>query len=148
MIAQGTDGLSCGAENEGALGGRNMMSYIPLHLSPFQRSPKLLEWTRSWLPEETIVLEPKDWYIGGHDIIGGDINEEGIWIPKIQKGTYIWDLPLAAAFAAIEELRKARIKQQDSLHIVLIPHLLTPMWQRQLFKASDLVLWIPPDLEC
>jgi hypothetical protein len=45
---------------------------------------------------------------------------------------------------AIEELRKARIKRQDSLHIVLIPRLLTPEWLRQLYKVSDLVFSVPP----
>ena len=125
-----------------------MMTFIPLHLSPFQRSPKLLAWTQSWLCKDTIFLKPEDWYVRGHDIIGAEVNDEGIWIPKIKHGTYVWDLPPAAASAAIEELRKSRIKRQDSLHIVLVPQLLTPLWQRQLFKASDLVLWIPPNLDC
>ena len=79
-------------------------------------------------------------------IISGAKKEDGIWIPQIQHGTYVWNLPPAAAEAALEELWKARIKCQDSLHVVLVPRLLTPMWQKQLFKASDLFLWIPPGL--
>ena len=69
MIAQGADGLSRGSENEGVLGGQNMMSFIPLHLSLFDRSPKLLEWMRSWTPKDTILLKPEDWYVRGHDIV-------------------------------------------------------------------------------
>jgi hypothetical protein len=52
--------------------------------------------------------------------------------------------PPAATGAALEELRKARIKRQDSLHIVIIPRLLTQEWLRQLHKVTDLVFSIPP----
>ena len=76
MIAQGADGLSRGAENEGVLRGKDMMSFIPLHLSPFERSSTLLKWVRSWTPDDIIVLQPQDWYVRGHDIIGGSNNED------------------------------------------------------------------------
>ena len=39
MIAQGADGLSGGAENDGAMGGQDIMEFIPLHQSPLERSP-------------------------------------------------------------------------------------------------------------
>eukprot|EP00980_Cylindrotheca_fusiformis_P006302 scaffold1352_cov144-Cylindrotheca_fusiformis.AAC.8 len=48
------------------------------------------------------------------------------------------------ADVALEELRKARIKRQLSLHVILIPRLCTPSWLRQLFKAADIILEIPP----
>jgi hypothetical protein len=44
---------------------------------------------------------------------------------------------------ALEELHEARIKWQDSLHIVVIPHLLAPECHRQLHKVSDLVFTVP-----
>ena len=124
-----------------------MMKFIPLHLSPLARSPKLQGWIESWAPKDMIILKPEDWDVRGHDIVGGTVNEEGIWLPTIKKGTYLWNIPPAAASAVIKELRKARIKYQDSLHIVLIPGLLTPKWQKQLFKVADLIVWIPPCLE-
>ena len=148
MIAQGADGLSRDAENDGTMGGQDIMDFIPLHQSPLERSPQLKTWLFSWLPSDARILSPSDWFVRGHDIIGGEKNEDGIWTPTIKLGTYIWDLPPAAAEVALEELRKARIKRQDSLHVVLIPRLLTPMWQKQLFKAADIVLWIPPILDC
>jgi hypothetical protein len=49
-----------------------------------------------------------------------------------------------AVAVAIEELRKARIKCQDSLHIVIIPRLLTPEWLRQLYKVLNFVFFVPP----
>ena len=124
------------------------MTFILLHLSAIERSPSLKTWLDSWLPTDTIYLSPQDWFVWGHDIIGGSKNKDGIWIPQTQAGTYVWDIPPAAADAALKELCKARIKRQDSLHIVTIPKLLTPTWQKQLFKAADLVLWMPPCLEC
>jgi hypothetical protein len=56
----------------------------------------------------------------------------------------VWAPPPAAAVVAIEELRKACIKRQNSLHLVIIPCLLTQEWLRQLYKVSDLVVIIPP----
>jgi hypothetical protein len=44
---------------------------------------------------------------------------------------------------ALEELRKARIKRQDSMHIFVVPRLLTPEWLKQTFKASDVVFQVP-----
>jgi hypothetical protein len=41
------------------------------------------------------------------------------------------------------ELRKARIKRQSSGHVVVIPRLCCGLWQRQLFKASDIVFKVP-----
>ena len=40
MIAQGADGLSRGAENDGTMGGQDIMDFIPLHQSPLERSPQ------------------------------------------------------------------------------------------------------------
>jgi hypothetical protein len=51
--------------------------------------------------------------------------------------------PPAAAFAAIAELRKARIKRQTSTHIFVCPRLMTPAWLGQLYKEADLVFTIP-----
>jgi hypothetical protein len=37
---------------------------------------------------------------------------------------------------ALEELRKARIKRQDSMHIFVMPRLFTTKWLNQIFKAK------------
>ena len=52
--------------------------------------------------------------------------------------------PPAAADAAIEELRKARMKRKESCHIIIIPKLFTTLWLRQLNKVSDCNILIPP----
>jgi hypothetical protein len=44
---------------------------------------------------------------------------------------------------ALEELRKAVIKRQDSMHIFVVPRLLKPEWLKQTFEASDVVFQVP-----
>ena len=39
MIAQGTDGISRGDHSTGVMRGKPMASFIPLHLSAFEREP-------------------------------------------------------------------------------------------------------------
>ena len=65
--------------------------------------------------------------------------------PTIKRGTLVWSPPPAACDVALEELRKARIKRQDSTHIIVCPRLMTPLWMKQLFKCCDLVVEISPN---
>jgi hypothetical protein len=148
MVAQGTDGVSRGHLKEGVSTGEDMLKFIPLHLSALQRSETLQDWIRSWLGNRAEFLEPCDWYERGHDFSGGSIDAKGFWRPNISPGTFVWTPPPAAAMVALEELRKARIKRQDSLHVVVIPRLLKPEWFRQLYKTCDLVFDIPPGADC
>jgi hypothetical protein len=143
MIAQGTDGVSRGSLMEGVMAGKPMLSFFPFHLSAAERSPGLLPWIRSWIGEEAELLTPEGWFERGHDVVGGRINAEGMWMPELQQGVFVWAPPPAAADAAIEELRKARHKRQNSTHIVVVPRLMTPLWRKHLHKAADLVLEIP-----
>jgi hypothetical protein len=145
MIFQGSDAVSRGQLGEGVTAGADMLSFISLDKSAIERSPTLLEgWIKSWAGTGTEFLESEGWFERGHDLIGGGVDECGYWAPRHKSGTFVWFPPPAAAAVAIEELRKARIKRQDSLHIVVIPRLLTPEWLRQLFKVSDIVFFIPP----
>ena len=41
MIAQGTDGISRGDMMEDVMNGDDIISHIPLSLTPFERSPSL-----------------------------------------------------------------------------------------------------------
>jgi hypothetical protein len=148
MVAQGTDGVSRGHLKEGVTTGEDMLSFIPLHLSALHRSETLKDWIKSWLGNQAEFLEPEDWFEKGHDMSGGFKDSKGYWRPKILPGTFVWTPPPAAADVALEELRKARIKRQDSLHVVVIPRLLKPEWFRQLYKTCDLVFDIPPGSVC
>ena len=83
-------------------------------------------------------------------VIRDSNNAKGFWRPRILPGTFVWTPPPAAAAVAIEELRKARIKRQQLLNVVVIPMLnlrlraielnqvLTNLWVRVIcFVCND-----------
>lgn len=74
MIAQGTDGLSRGDLQEGVMTGQTMATFIPLHLSALDRSPRLGKWVEDWASALGIVnfLTTKEWYTGP--------KREGVWV--------------------------------------------------------------------
>ena len=148
MITQGTDGLSRGDFNTGVMQGEGMLSFIPLHLSPLDREPRLQAWIREVVipsagETEILFLNYADWFQRGHDIVGGDLNGDRVWIPTYEGGTYIWTPPPSAALIAVEQLRRARLKREWSTHVFIVPKIMSPEWQRQLFRVSDLYIELP-----
>jgi hypothetical protein len=145
MIAEGGDGVSRGLLNEGVMSGEEILSFIPLHLSALERSKDLLTWINSWTTGELEVLTPKDWYELGHGIRGWTqpSDDDSLARPILGKGIFGWFPPPGAADVALEQLRMARIKRQDSTHVFVVPRLLTPRWLKQLWKACDVVLSVP-----
>ena len=69
MIAQGSDGLSRGNISEGVMRGDSMESFIPLNKNALDRSKDLSEWLRTWCTDKLEFLEPRDWFLRGHDIV-------------------------------------------------------------------------------
>ena len=75
MKAQGTDGLSRGNMLEGSMTSRDILAFVPLHLSVLERDggQKLLSWLHSWVPlldEKMTVLKPEHWWTIGQDLEG------------------------------------------------------------------------------
>jgi hypothetical protein len=101
--------------------GKDMRTFIPLHLSPTTREPKVKEWfedvTRSlkfkW-------LTPEGWFSDAHSL-----------------GNFIWDIPPAAAEVVVEQLGFARLKRPEALHIILVPRLMTGRWRWHLTRGTD-----------
>ena len=58
-------------------------------------------------------------------------------------GLYIWSLPPAAVDRACEEIRKAWLKRNLSIHVFVCPRILVPSWRRHLHRSADLVFEIP-----
>mmetsp|Transcript_24077 Transcript_24077/g.36570 ORF Transcript_24077/g.36570 Transcript_24077/m.36570 type:complete len:345 (-) Transcript_24077:208-1242(-) len=147
MIAQGDDGLSRSDLNAGVLAGKNMLEFLPLHQGALERFPALEKWVRTWCGNDTITLSPEDWFVRGHNIVGFERDVEDLFdVLVIKAGTFLWSSPPWAALPCLEELRKARIKRHKSLHIVLISKLAKLMWQKMLYKLSDVVLDLPANL--
>jgi len=119
------------------------MRTCPWGLSASERSPGILNWCKKVFGEELEILSPSDWFTRGHDHDGGFYDSRGMFRLNIKAGTYLWQPPPAAADAALEELRKARLKRRASTHIIIIPRLCTTLWLKQLYKAADIVLYLP-----
>jgi hypothetical protein len=147
MIVQGTDGLSRGCLTDGVMEGKEMTSFVPLHLSAVERSDSLLAWLQfgsgSSRDQRLEVLTPEEWYEKGHDIAGGTPNCDGVWTPTYRYGNFVWSPPPCVAEQCLEELRRARHKRQRSSHVFVCPKIMAYAWQRQLFRSADVVIQIP-----
>ena len=150
MKQQGTDGLSRGNLTVGVMQGHDMLKYVPLHQTALERSPALKDWLLEWVGEDAEILDENQWFTRGHDHVLGKWNTTNdfqdnrvMQYPVIKPGTFIWSPAPCAAGAAVEELRKCRHKRQKSFHIVVIPRLMTTVWRKHLYKASDIVLTLP-----
>ena len=133
MIAQGTDGLSRGDRASGVMEGRDIRSYMPLHLSGPDRSEPLREWLGALVK----------------DLGGRWLTPEG-WFENNQEGymSYLWTPPPAAGEVVVERLGFSRHKRPNCMHLVVIPRLMTGRWRRRLIRGSDIyfrldnrVLW-------
>ena len=143
MIAQGTDGVSRGTLREGVAAGQRMLEHCPWNKSALVSSNALKGWVESWAGCQPNFLRPEDWYTLGHDISGWAQDKEGLPRPKLKEGCHVWAPPPAASDACMEEIRKARMKRKRSLHIVLVPKLMTPLWMRQFSRIVDVYFFVP-----
>lgn len=144
MQAQGTDGISRGYLREGISLGEAMLKFCPWGQSALERSPSLVTWLKEVFGNDLEILSPSQWFTRGHDHDGGYKDDAGFWRLKLKSGSYLWHPPPAAADAALEEARKARLKRRESMHIFVIPRLMQTMWMKQLFKFCDLIFPIEP----
>jgi len=146
MIEQGTDGCSRGSLMEGVLAVREMLDFVNLAETAFERHPPLLTWVQMWTQNSKLkVLKPEEWFQEAHGITGGARNGDGIWIPSHAPKwqVYLWGPPPVIADAALEEMLKAIQKRQDAYYVFCVPRLYTPKWRRLFFKACDFHFSLP-----
>jgi hypothetical protein len=93
MIQIGIDALSRRERQVEALE-KPISEIIPLHLSPVERSPTLINWLQSWLGEKFFLAEPEDWFYRAQ--------QSGEYSRPPEKKTWVWNLHPAAAIYAIE----------------------------------------------
>lgn len=121
MIAQGTDGLSRGDHSSGVMQGDSIQSFVPLHLDAFERAPVVKRWLNNLLsPLKPDFLDKEGWFKGTD-----------------REGTFVWCPPPAAAEVVVERLGIARHKRPNSLHLVVVPRLMTGRWRKHLLKSID-----------
>ena len=132
MIAQGTDGLSRADHSEGVMKGtQKMEEFMPLHEDAFFRSPELRKFVEEVVqPLDASFLSPEGWFDEGHGT-----------------GNYVWTPPPAAADVVVEQLGRARHKRPESMHLVVVPRVMTGLWRRHMTRGSDFYFKIDwPDI--
>ena len=110
MMEQGTDGVYRGTLSTGVAVGESMIRFCPWAKSALETSPLLRDWITSWVTPKPTFVDPKDWFILQHDVIGGSEDDCGNWIPVVAPGTHVWSPQSAATDACLEELCKACMK--------------------------------------
>lgn len=144
QIKVGMDGLSRGNTTEGIMRGLALDNFIVLANTAFERHAPLLEWVRGWAGRPSLKpLSPEEWYVEGHGIVGGEKDQNNVWIPIHKVGLHLWAPPPAAADVALQELGKARHKDVESTHIFVCPDTMMPRWRHYVYKVSDFVTRIP-----
>jgi hypothetical protein len=125
MIESGIDGLSRGDKLEGIGKGMSVMNFVPIHLSPIERSDSLIQWVHTWWNEEEFgilkVMEPNDWFSD-----------------SMKSGNFIWNVPPSAGQVAVEQLCTHVHSRPDTCHIMLIPRLCTAMWRKTIEQGCRL----------
>ena len=87
-----------------------MVNFIPLHLSVLDRSSRFKKWFSDALQGlAPRWMSPEDWF-------------EALFM---RKGTYVWTPPPSAGDMVVDQLGKANLREPGSLHIVVIPRLMT-----------------------
>ena len=71
----------------------------------------------------------------GHEIVGYEVNADGVKVLLLRSGSFMWSPRKAAENVAVEELRRARHKTQSFLHICIYPKRLKYSWIGKLHKA-------------
>lgn len=135
MIECGVDGLSRGDKGEGIARGIPVIDFVPIHLSPMERSSQLENWIYTWWKDseelgELRKMEPIDWFTNYN-----------------KRGAFLWDVAPAAGESAVEQLSAHIHAQPYADHIFLIPRLCTSHYRKQLLKACDVVITLKP-AEC
>ena len=98
-----------------------MEAFAPLTYTALERSPALRPWLEEVLAGHGAhFLSPEGWFEGAD-----------------KEGTFVWAPAPAAADLVVERLAQARHKRPNSLHLVVVPQLMTGRWRKQLLKATD-----------
>ena len=125
--------------------GQNMLSFVPIHKGATERSPKLLDWIRSWAGKLDLhPLEPSAWLWKGQGLSRRKWkNCDGFEFPVASKeGVYLWSPPPTVADVALECLRESIHRRPTAVHIFVVPKLMSYLWRKTLLRTCDLSFYI------
>jgi hypothetical protein len=147
MISQGTDGISRGNFLEGVMAGKDMLSFVPISLTAFERSEKLLPWMRKWLNNSKLTpLSASDWVKRGQGL-GNKLwtNTDGMKFPiKGDEDLFVWAPPPCIAEVAVEYLRMSVHRRPQNTHVFVCPKLMTYKWRKALLRSCDFSFYVDP----
>jgi hypothetical protein len=129
------------------MAGEDMLTFVDFALPAMEHYPPLIDWVRQWTNRPRLSpLTPEEWFEEGHGITGGVPDQNHVWIPthEVAGEMHLWAPLPAVADATLEELLKARHKQTDTFHVLLIPRLMTPRWRHLFNKACDFSFIVSP----
>ena len=101
--------------------GVSVTSFLPLNLTAFERSDRLLEWVGDVCGdvENVRFLDPEGWFSDAHEY-----------------GSFVWAPPPAAADVVVEQFSQAKHKRPESLHLIVVPRVMTAQWRKHLTHQS------------
>ena len=141
MIAQGTDGLSCGDLDNGVLAGDSMLLHVPLNVSALDRQPQLRSFFLGSVPESWEILTPESWF---DEALSGCLWDNS---SQISACRWMWFPPPAAADVALEQLCESKHIQPHSCHVFASPALMSNRWRKKLGKGCDVVFTLPVGID-
>jgi hypothetical protein len=107
----------------------NAIKEVPTSRLLQGRSSGLLLWIHSCWGIEPILIPMSDaegWYTTGQ----GNL-------------LHLWASAPSTADAALEQLGRAKHKRPSVMHVVIVPHLMTATWRKQLRKIVDVLFTVP-----
>jgi hypothetical protein len=116
MIAEGADDLSRAYHRVGDMLGKDIRFFIPLHLDPVVREPRLTLWLADVTRDMGFkTLTPSGWFDNAH-----------------KNGNFVSTVPPAAAEVVVEQLGFIWLKQPNTMHMIVVPRLMTGCWRKHL----------------
>jgi hypothetical protein len=147
MISQGTDGISRGNLLEGVMTGKDMLSFVPISLTAFERSKHLLDWVSGWLNQTNLkVLRADEWISRGQGLGKKSwMNVDGMkFSVKGEENVFVWAPPPCIADVSVEYLRMSIHRRPQNTHIFICPKLMTYKWRKAVLRSCDFSFYVDP----
>jgi hypothetical protein len=91
-----------------------IMQFYPIHFG-------VLEWIKEGTRDlDFTLLQPSGWFDDAHD-----------------NRNFVWTVPPAAAEVVVEQLGFIRLKRPNSMHLIIVPRLMTGRWRKHLNHGTD-----------